>query len=109
MTARDDLATLICDNHGDSPNELADKVIAAGWRPPGRVIENPYELRHLPEGSIVFREAPDTADRQLWWADRWDEETENDWWSCPDGDCWYFRDIPLPVTVLHEPEEADRG
>ncbi|MFB8031328.1 hypothetical protein [Streptomyces sp. NPDC055990] len=38
---------------GIDAGKVADAVIAAGWRPPARVIEDPVQLDMLPAGSIV--------------------------------------------------------
>lgn len=61
MSARDDLADLLEATWWAMPSpadhiweKLADAVIAAGWRPAARVIENPEELTDLPSGSVLI-------------------------------------------------------
>ena len=86
--------------------KCADATIAAGWRPPVRTITTVEELDALAVGSVVvdgdhttpddtglgFSEMPGVFHRFLYE--------------------WYVvaghgpRDVPLPVTVLWEPEEG---
>lgn len=64
---RDELAQIIYDTlnsqYGDfnMPDDAADEIIAAGWRPPARVIHHPVELMDLHPGSIVIDETDGTA------------------------------------------------
>jgi hypothetical protein len=57
MSAHDDLAELIRRHERDviavSHQDLADAILAAGWRPPATVASTVEEVRSLPEGSIV--------------------------------------------------------
>ena len=105
MTTRDQLAQIIYDTlngqYGDfnMPDDAADKIIAAGWRPPARTIATVEELDALPEGTVIR-----SADG---WA--WQRDNHNGFWytiaseddSTP-GDFAYY-----PLTVLYEPEEGE--
>lgn len=55
QTPREELAEIIKRETGMSytSKTAADRIIAEGWRPPARVIEDPVELDMLPVGSIV--------------------------------------------------------
>ena len=71
MSARDKLAEIISDaeNCTDEegswalPEDVADAVVAAGWRPPMRVIETVEELEALPnnEERAIPQEAVEAA------------------------------------------------
>lgn len=112
-TPRDRLAQIIYDTlngqYGDfcMPDDAADAILEAGWRPPARTITTLEELDALAVGSVVvdgdhttpddtglgFSEMPGVFHRFLYE--------------------WYVvaghgpRDVPLPVTVLWEPEEGE--
>lgn len=78
MSARDELEVLIKDSYygdeitrGDRLNaaNIAYDIIAAGWRPPMRVIETVEELEALPLGTMLLdRETKPmtTGGGQLW-------------------------------------------
>ena len=53
---RDTLADKLseCGYEGMTPHETAAAILAAGWRPPVRVITDPAELDELPGRSIVI-------------------------------------------------------
>lgn len=81
------------------PRALADAVVAAGWRPPLRVIEDRTELEALPVGTIV-RDAEGDAARR---------DDDGYCWSTGGGGPQWWAALPLPAAVLWEPEEVDRG
>lgn len=110
VNARDDLADLIeteltyppMGDPGDT-ERVADAVIAAGWRPPARVIETVEELDALPDGSIIL------GGLRLGTNQRAIQRSRIGWWEIwTDG--WFSSselvdEMKLgPFTVVWEPE-----
>lgn len=89
--------------------DLADAIIAAGWRPPPRVIEG-AELAALPVSSVVEHTECSEEGPCIW------TRVTSDWWclagtgrnySTSDIEAHrYMQAIASPLTVLHEPEDA---
>ena len=58
-TPRDQLAQIIYDTlngkYGDftMPDDAADAIIAAGWRPPARTVTTVEQLDALPKGTAI--------------------------------------------------------
>ncbi|OCK13485.1 hypothetical protein [Cutibacterium avidum] len=109
MSARDDLADLIevadantWDKTTPVPNwqQIADAVLAAGWRPPARKIETVEELDALPLGTAV-----QTPNGAVFVAD-WRSEGALIW-LVSEGDGWTSEEMELPATVLWEPGDDD--
>ena len=76
--------------------KMADRMRAAGWRPPARVITTRAELNALPDGALIW--FMDDGERVI-------VERAN-------GGYWYRGEvhvplilIDLPATVLWEPSE----
>jgi len=69
----------------------AEAVIAAGWRPPPKVIIDPAELDNLPEDTTIL-DALGVC-RQL---------HDNLWAGAVSGSLT-AEQVPLPATVLHTP------
>jgi hypothetical protein len=67
----------------------ADAAIAAGWRPPPRVITDPAELADLPDGTTILDALG--VPRQL---------TGIQWIDTSSGELPPLQ-VPLPATVLH--------
>ena len=79
MSARDKLAEIISDaeNCTDEegswalPEDVADAVVAAGWRPPMRVASTVEDLEALPDGTIFKGDAYggvwEKHDGTYWW------------------------------------------
>lgn len=127
MSARDYLAKLafIADNHvaGDphaewdllakNPKyvgyvyEIADAILANGWRPPARTITTREEL----DAAIyaAFEDAGHliVSDRRgrpwIIWADEDDDAWVDSWPQEEDPERLTLSEIALPATVLHEP------
>lgn len=55
--------------------DCADAILAAGWRPPARVIRTPEELDALPEGSIIRA----TLHHNQNAGDVWEKYWRNEW------------------------------
>lgn len=87
-------------------DETVDVILAAGWRPPARVIETVEELDTLAEGVVVLdaRQIVQEVDlvnevgtyRACWWI------TPGSEFSRPS------EAVALPAIVLHVPTEAGR-
>ena len=103
-TPRDQLAQIIYDTlngqYGDftMPDDAADKIIRAGWRPPARTVTTVEELDALPVGSIV-RDVERSALDEKWDDNMWAEVAYESTFSSSS--------IRTPATVLWEPEEAE--
>jgi hypothetical protein len=69
----------------------ADAVIAAGWRPPPRVITDPAELDGLPDGTAIVDALG--VPRQL---------IDNVWVGTVSGSL-AAQQVQLPAPVLHAP------
>ena len=67
----------------------ADAAIAAGWRPPPRVITDPAELADMPDGTTILDVLG--VPRQL---------TGIQWIDTSSGELPPLQ-VPLPATVLH--------
>lgn len=106
-TPRDQLAQIIYDTlngqYGDfcMPDDAADAILAAGWRPPARVVTTVEELDALPDRSVIV--AADYTILQCvgsgqpdWDGNVWCDE-ESRWWGSGD--------VTIPATVLYEPKE----
>ena len=106
-TPRDQLAELVTkspvNDEGDTLDDsywdvmpkaemIADAIIAAGWRPPVRVVTTVEELDALPEGSVIME---DGGRAYL--------KTGLGVWE-PDGPTWT---LDLPATVLWELKEGE--
>ena len=97
-TPRDQLAQIIYDTlngqYGDfcMPDDAADAILEAGWRPPARTVTTVEELDALPEGTMI-RDSEGTV------AENWD----GTWYVTGAGRYW---NEDLPATVLYEPEEG---
>lgn len=110
---RDTLAELI-DQHPTIPSryapQIADRVIAAGWRPPAREITTAGELDALPYGAIVLAKYSKPFKLTTMPVGyRWVAE------GCSDG--WtsqrlfdHYTAAHCPLILLYVPtEEAGRG
>ena len=102
---RDQLATLI-DMHssyrlGEDSHDIADAVLRAGWRPPVRIITDAADLDALPIGTVVMNDGGQIAQRY---------DGPGVWWQVLDNDQYDSADLigTGHVTVLHEPDEAQR-
>jgi hypothetical protein len=69
----------------------AEAAIAAGWRPPPKVIIDPAELDDLPEDTAILDALG--VSRQL---------HDNLWAGAASGSLT-AEQVPLPATVLHTP------
>lgn len=109
MNDRDQLADLINDDvnrqvevhasyisHFDQ-HELADAVIAAGWRPPPQRIETAAELQALPEYSVVRWTSPNGLSRGII------ERFDRSWWQPGNHVRLDLSKIPLPAELLWTP------
>jgi hypothetical protein len=105
--ARDQLAQLIYatlnGQYGDfnMPDDAADKIIAAGWRPPALVIETGEELCSLGVGTIIR-----SGDGMAWI--RVDSGLIGRRWMSADGNPAGLSSNGVirrgPATVLYEPK-----
>ncbi|MGI5223024.1 hypothetical protein [Nocardia sp. CA-290969] len=86
-----------CDKVLDS---YAVAILAAGWRPPTRVITDPAELDALPAGSVVMDSPYPEGDVY--------RRTSDGAWEEPgfDATCT-SRSLSLPVVVLHTPQNGE--
>lgn len=83
--------------------DIADAILAAGWRPPARVTTTAAELDNLPGGSVVidsdgsaWRKGSDYRDIPRWWLA-----------GAPGGGVGSSIVINhAPVTVVYTPEES---
>lgn len=85
-----------CPECGRMLGGFADAILAAGFRPPARVITTVEERDALPPGSVVLSDSGYAWQRIEWW-----------WQSTDEG----VGGAPsLPATILHVPtEEATDG
>ena len=103
-TPRDQLAQIIYDTlngqYGDftMPDDAADKIIRAGWRPPARTVTTVEQLDALPVGSIVRDDERAALD------EKWDD---NLWAEVGYEYTFSSSSIHTPATVLWEPDEAE--
>jgi hypothetical protein len=99
MSARDELAAVIVEAYGESPDEcpceqdldVADAILAAGYRKP-RTITTVAELDVLGLESVVK-----AVDGNVW------ECLVGGWFETASRACHVASDLLLPVTVLYEP------
>ncbi|MGW5519229.1 hypothetical protein [Nocardia africana] len=97
---RDQLAALLRESweEGGSPAETAGYLLDRGWRPPPRVIEIWAESADLPSHAIVV-----DAGGSVW------QHIGEGWYRAGKSRSDAPEGMPHPITVLWEPEEADRG
>ena len=101
-TDRNLLAQIIYDTlngqYGDftMPDDAADEIIRAGWRPPARTVTTVEELDALPVGSIV-RDVERAALDEKWDDNMWAEVAYEYTFSSSL--------IHTPAIVLYEPGE----
>lgn len=96
---RDQLAAILAERQRCCPSTgraqaNADAVIAAGWRPPPRVIETLAELEARPEWSIVRWVAPNGLSRGFI------ERFDGAWWQPGNHVRLDVARIPLPATLV---------
>jgi hypothetical protein len=115
VSTRDDLAAVIgtsvhAGNHirfditGDRawfddslPRDLADAILAAGWRPPARTVGTVEELRSLPLESVVI-ESDGTV-----WRRKDDHNVQTNWRGTHGGRATHYALLTDgPVTLIHE-------
>lgn len=129
MSMRDDLAQLLVKRAGDhiqmldsGPDEnahsvsiglsmnwaaIADIILAAGWRPPARTIETDEELEGLAVGTVLVEgdhATPDEVEFLKLMTIPGVFHRFPDGWHVVSG--YGARQVPLPATVLWEPEES---
>lgn len=106
------LVTYCCDDHPPvlegtlDAAAVADRLLAAGWRPPARVITTAEDLDAL-GFPCVIREIPD--DPLEFYPQIWEMACQLGW--CRVGRVMWNEDDctpTLPVEVLVEPKEGDR-
>ncbi len=68
----------------------ADAVIAAGWRPPSRILTDPAELASVPDGSVLLDGRG--VVRML---------TDGAWVAQGVGDAVLESALALPARILH--------
>lgn len=119
MTDRDDLAAILRDHAmpsrefefpADEYECCADAVIERGWRPPARVIKAPINVDALPVGTLVRDDSGDVAFkvREFEPGVTDSEGYRSEWALTGDNNrftCGTYA-LDMPVTVMHEPEEA---
>ena len=109
-TARDQLADIISrvatfeEGSWALPEDVADAIIAAGWRPPARVVTTVEELDALAMGTVIMEGDHGTPDDTGWGF----KTMPGVFHRFPDG--WHVvagigeHASDLPATVLWEPE-----
>ena len=103
-TPRDQLAQIIYDTlngrYGDfnMPDDAAEAILAAGWRPTARVVTTVEELDALPVGSIVRDVERAALD------EKWDDNT---WAEVAYEYTFSSSSIHTPATVIYEPKEGE--
>lgn len=104
-TARAELTDLI---HAAYPDDgwlnskaVAASLTASGFRKP-RTITTVGELDALPVGSVAVTRIDEVISKRLM-----PNEGRQSWWAMA-GTAEYFesRELPLPATVLYEPETS---
>lgn len=88
-----DVPETVADKHEpvDADYAMADAILAAGFRPPARVVTTVEELDALPEQAVI-RDREGTV-----------AELAFGMWFSSDGRVFGLR---LPATVLYEPKEG---
>lgn len=110
---RDTLADLIyrvgCYDNEDAATAAADRLIAAGVRPPARVIETAEDLDALPAGAVVAH-TPCPDDRGCVW-----QSGTGGFWFVPGDGCVYdpqdlisHRGVGGQLLAVWEPEQEAR-
>ena len=105
-TLRDQLAQVIYDTlngqYGDfnMPDDAAEAILDAGWRPPARVVTTDDEARTLPVGTVI-------CDADAFVAKRLGDDDGQDWGILGVGLCFTEYVFSYPLTVLWEPDEGD--
>ena len=80
-------------------DRLAERILAADWRPPSRKITRFEDLAALKDGAVILNGLGDSA--LVTWGPRW----ENGAWTTAGFE--YLEDILLPAIVLWEPGDGD--
>ena len=102
-TPRDQLAQIIYDTlngkYGDftMPDDAADAIIAAGWRPPARTVTTVEERAAVRRDTVVRSASGTIACRH----DKWNAV------SLGVGAPFDWTVLALPLTVIYEPEEGE--
>ena len=104
MSERDELADILEAIDGSDYMDLADAILAAGYRKP-RTITTAKELDALPVGSVVRTSGdedqfdPRVATKAAFW------HNESEWFVADDSEWCLSSDEldDLPATVLYEP------
>jgi hypothetical protein len=98
MSDRDTLASVIESVPGVYDSEqVADAVIAAGWRPPARVIETAEDL-DLPAGTLIVDS----------WLTAHRRDSDGHWMALSGPHAEAPTRIILPATVEWEPKANNR-
>lgn len=100
-TDRGQLAALIDKHSFQTPSyseEAAGAVLAAGWRPPPRVITDVDELRGLPVGAVIIDREQIVLERG-----RTDYPDDRDWFETGSAKSFTAGWAELPATVLWLP------
>lgn len=82
--------------HTLSPDEIADEIIAAGWRPPARVVNSVEELEALPPFAVIRTRQGKTL-----------EKLSHGWYQACIDDPYTVFPTWLPATVLFSPDEVN--
>ena len=102
-TPRDQLAQIIYDTlngqYGDftMPDDAADAIIRAGWRPPARTVTTVEERAAVRRGTVVRSASGTIACRY----DKWNAV------ALGVGAPFDWTVLALPLTVIYEPEEGE--
>ncbi|NKY60402.1 hypothetical protein [Nocardia flavorosea] len=110
FTPRDQLAELIGDTYQDDYGlpadgtfqDCADAALAAGWRPPARVIETPEALDALPFLSIVREIVGPAPVSGCDYGAVWERRTSG--WECIAAGIRHNW-VRFPARVLYVPDE----
>lgn len=81
--------------HHLPPEELADRLLEVGWRPPARVVTTVEELNALPDGTVIRDSIEYVA------------ESLHGMWYVTGGGRHSGTELAPPATVLWEPEEGE--
>jgi len=80
--------------------DIADAILAAGWRPPARKIETVEELNAVSDMAIIRDCLGNVLEAAVH-----DQDGLIEWWATGSADDCY--PVSLPATVLWEPEAGD--
>ena len=83
------------DDTAECATEVAAAIIAAGWRPPARVVSTVEEFDALVDGAVIRDSGECVAERWL------------GMWYVTGGGRYGGIELALPATVLYEPEEGE--